>query len=91
MAIVGSILDMVDVSCDVAGASYEELGWCANMYLLCSFTTPVRAHHFASSIVTPWGYKASGHPCGNLRLLAQSPIASSPPFLWLKRKREIER
>jgi hypothetical protein len=55
------------------------------------FTTPVRAHHFASLVVTPQGYKAGDRPCANLCPLAQTPIASSPPSMWLKGKRGGER
>jgi hypothetical protein len=52
-AIVGPILDTIAVSRNVEGASCEELGWHI-------FTMLTRAHHFASSVVTPWGYKTSG-------------------------------
>jgi hypothetical protein len=34
-AIVGPIFDTVVVSCDVAGASCDELGWRVNLGLLC--------------------------------------------------------
>jgi hypothetical protein len=75
---MGPILDTIAVSHDVTGASCEELVWCVNMCLLHPFTVPVRAHHFASSVVTPWGYKTGGHPCANLRPLTRSPVTSSP-------------
>jgi hypothetical protein len=51
--IAGPIFDMVVVSHDVASVSCEELGCRVNMCLLHSFTAPVRAHHFPSSVVTP--------------------------------------
>jgi hypothetical protein len=54
------------------------------------FAAPVRAHRFASSVVTLRGYKAGGHPCVNLHPLALPPIASLHPSLWLKRKRDRE-
>jgi hypothetical protein len=63
---MGPILDTVAVSHDVVGTSCEELGWRVNMCLLHPFTTHVRAHRFASSVVTPRGYKAGGRPCANL-------------------------
>jgi hypothetical protein len=89
-SIVWPILDMVTVSHDVAGVSCEELEWCLNMCLLHPFTMPVRAHRFASSVVTPWGYKAGGRPCTILHPLKWTPVASSPPSLRLKRKRGRE-
>jgi hypothetical protein len=36
------VLDMVVVSHDVEGASYEELGWHVNSCLLCLFTVPAK-------------------------------------------------
>jgi hypothetical protein len=57
--IVGPILDTVVVSRDVEGASCEELGWHLNSCLLRPFTTSVRAHRFASSVVTLWDYEKS--------------------------------
>jgi hypothetical protein len=67
---MGPILDMIIVSCGVAGVSYEEL-WChVNICLLHPFIVSVRAHHFASSVVTPQGYKAGSRPCMDLRPLA---------------------
>jgi hypothetical protein len=74
----------------VVGTSCEELQRHVNMWLLHPFTALVRAHHFAFLVVTPWGYKASGRPCGNLCLLARTPVASSSPSLGLKRKRGRE-
>jgi hypothetical protein len=82
-AIMGPILDKVGVSCNVEGASCEELGWCINSCLLRPCTAPVRAQCFASSVVTPRGYKASGCPYVNLCALAQHLIISSPPSLQL--------
>jgi hypothetical protein len=67
---MGPILDMVAISHEVEGVSWEELGWRVNSCLLHPFTTSVRAHHFASLVVTPQGYKASSHPYTNLRPLA---------------------
>jgi hypothetical protein len=40
------------------------------------FTAPIRACRFASSVVTPWGYKAGGRPCTNLSPLAAIPVTS---------------
>jgi hypothetical protein len=54
------------------------------------FNAPVSTYHFAFSVVTPWGYKASGRPCVNLHPFERLPVASSPPSLWLKRKRGRE-
>jgi hypothetical protein len=54
------------------------------------FTAPVRAHRFASSVVTPRAYKAGGRPCANLCPLTRTLIASTPPSLRLKRKRGRE-
>jgi hypothetical protein len=62
-AILGPILDMVAVSCNVEGASFDKLGWHINSCLIHLFTAPARAGHFASLVVTPQGYKASGHHC----------------------------
>jgi hypothetical protein len=84
---MGPILDTIIVSHGVAGASSEELGWHVNMCLLCPFTASVRAHRFANSVITPWGYKTGSRSCANLHPLTQPPISSSPPFLHLKRKR----
>jgi hypothetical protein len=87
---MGLILDMVALSHDAASASCKELGWCVNMCLLHPFTLPVWAHCFASSVVTPRGYKAGGHLCANLHHLARPPVVSMPPSLRLKRKRNRE-
>jgi hypothetical protein len=57
---MGSILDTVTISHDVVDTSVEELGWCVNMCLLRPFTAPLRDHRFASSVVTPRGYKVGG-------------------------------
>jgi hypothetical protein len=54
-AIVELIVDTVVVSRVVVGTSCKELEKCVNMCLLCSFIVPVRAHRFASSVVTPQG------------------------------------
>jgi hypothetical protein len=54
-------------------------------------TCLVRAYRFASSVVTPRGYKAGDHPCAHLSSLAQTPVASSPPLLHLKREGDRER
>jgi hypothetical protein len=89
-AIMGTILDIVVVSCDVAGKSCEQLGWRVNMCLMSPFTAPVRARCFASSVVISRGYKVGSCPCANLHPLAQTPIASSPYSLQLKRKRGRE-
>jgi hypothetical protein len=59
---MGPILDMVVVSRDVEGALCEELGWRVYSCLPHPFTVFVRAHHFASSVVTPHGYKAGIRP-----------------------------
>jgi hypothetical protein len=69
-AIVGPILDTIAISRDVADTSCEELGWRVNSCLLQPFSVHVRAHHFSTSVVTPWGYKVGGRPCMNLHRLA---------------------
>jgi hypothetical protein len=63
LVIVRPILDMVAISHDVEGASCVELGWRINSCLLCFFTTPAKARHFASLVVTPQEYKADGRSC----------------------------
>jgi hypothetical protein len=83
---MGPILNMVDISCNVEGVSCEELGWPVNLCLLRPFTAPIRAYHFASSVVTLWAIKLAATPCVNLLALARHPIVSSPPSLRLKRK-----
>jgi hypothetical protein len=88
MTIVRPILDTVVVFHDVEGLSCKESGWRANSCLLRPFTVSVRACRFASSGVTPWGYKAGDRPYVNLRPLVRPLIASSPPSLRLKRKRD---
>jgi hypothetical protein len=65
MIIVGPILNTVVVSCIVVGTLCEALGRRVNMGLL----HLVRAHRFASSVVTLRSYKADGHPCAHLRSL----------------------
>jgi hypothetical protein len=55
--IVEPVLDLVAISCDVEGASCEELGWHVNPCLLCLFTAPARAHRFTTSGATPQGNK----------------------------------
>jgi hypothetical protein len=59
--IIGPILDTVAISRDVKGTSCKELGQHVNSCLLHLFTAPAGAHHFASSVVTPRGYKAGSH------------------------------
>jgi hypothetical protein len=81
--IMGPVLDTVAISRDVEGASFKEFGWCVNLCLLCPFTMFVRVRRFASSVVTPRGYKAGGHPYMNVRHLTRPPIISSPPSLRL--------
>jgi hypothetical protein len=57
--IMGPVLDMVVVSyVVVAGEKCEESGRSVNMGLLCPLLRLVRAYCFASSVVTPWGYKS---------------------------------
>jgi hypothetical protein len=68
--IMGPILDTVAISHARVGTSCEELGSRVNMSLLHPFTMPTRARYFASSVVTPRGYKARGCPCTYLRPLA---------------------
>jgi hypothetical protein len=53
MAIMGPILDTVVVSHDVVVALCKEWEWHINLCLLRPFTVFVRAHRFASSVVTP--------------------------------------
>jgi hypothetical protein len=60
LVIMGPILDMVVISHDVEGASCGESRWCINSCLLPLFIALATARRFASSVVTPWGYKASG-------------------------------
>jgi hypothetical protein len=43
------------------------------------FTAPIVAHRFASSVVTPWGYKAGGRSYATYILLHDLP--SSTRFL----------
>jgi hypothetical protein len=59
---MGPTLDTVAVSRDVVGTSCEELGWRVKLCLLRPFTAHVSTHHFASSVVTPWRYKAGSRP-----------------------------
>jgi hypothetical protein len=59
---MGPVFNMFTISCNVVGTPCEELERHVNMGLLRPFTAPVRAHHFATLVLTPWGYKASGHP-----------------------------
>jgi hypothetical protein len=80
------ISNTVTVSHDVAGMLCEESGWHVNIHLLRPFIASIRAHRFASLVVTPWGYKSGSRPCANLRPLTETPIASSSPSLWLKKK-----
>jgi hypothetical protein len=56
---MGPVLETVATSRDVEGTSYEESGWRANSFLLRLFKVPGRPSCFASSVVTPRGYKAS--------------------------------
>jgi hypothetical protein len=87
MTIMGPVLDIIIVSRVIVDTSCEELGWYVNMSLL----RLVRVHRFASSIVTPQGYKASDRPCTHLHPLTQTPVTSSPPSLCLKRQKDRER
>jgi hypothetical protein len=89
---LGPILDMVAISRGVASASCEELGWRVNMCKggTMGVTPPPPRPHFASSVVTSWIRKGGSCPCVNLCPLSQPPIASSPPSLWLKRKKDRE-
>jgi hypothetical protein len=64
--IVRHILDTVAISHTVDGTSCKELVRHVNLGLL----RLVRAHRFASLVVTPQGYKAGGHPCAHLHPLA---------------------
>jgi hypothetical protein len=57
---MGPILDIVATSYDVEGALYGESEWHVNSFLLHLFTSLAKRHRFASSVVTPWGYKAGG-------------------------------
>jgi hypothetical protein len=53
-AIMGPILDMVVVSHDVEGMSYEELGWHVNLSLLRLFIVPARARRRSIKLaITP--------------------------------------
>jgi hypothetical protein len=83
---MGLVLDTVVVSHAIVGISCEESGRRVNMGLL----QLARAHCF-TSVVTPQSYKVGGLPCASLRPLAQAPIASSPPFICLKRERERDK
>jgi hypothetical protein len=79
--IMGPILDIVVIFHDVEGASCEELGWRVKSCLLHLFTAPTRARRFASSIVTPHGYQAGGHPCAqpmSSRMISHHLMASFP-------------
>jgi hypothetical protein len=58
--ILGPISDTVVVSHNVEGASYQELGWHINSFLLHPFTTPAKISRFASSVVTRQSYKIGG-------------------------------
>jgi hypothetical protein len=82
-AIMGPILDTVIISCSVVGTSCEEYVRQVNLGLLCM----QGPHHFASSVITPWGYKAGDCPCTHLHPLAITLITS---FSVLQ-KREIDR
>jgi hypothetical protein len=63
MTIVGPILDMVVIShVVVVGKMCEEFGRHIHMGLLHLLLCLVRAHHFAYSIVTLWGYKSKQPP-----------------------------
>jgi hypothetical protein len=48
------------------------------------FIAPAEPRRFASSVVTPWGYKAG------MVAPTQPPTIPPPPFIWLK-KRKIEK
>jgi hypothetical protein len=63
MAIMGLVLDIVVVFCDVVvGTMYEESGRRVNMGLLCLLLHLVRVCCFSSSVVTTWGYKSERSP-----------------------------
>jgi hypothetical protein len=67
-AIVRPILDTVDVSHDVEGASYEEFDDAqAHFYCAC------KAQCFASSVATPRGNKAGSHSCATYIFLHDLP------------------
>jgi hypothetical protein len=83
--IVRPILDTVDIShAVIVGTTCEESGRCVDVGLLCL----IRAHRFASSVLTSRGYKVGDRPCPPLRSLTRTPIDSSLPSLCLKRERE---
>jgi hypothetical protein len=87
-AIVGSIWDMIFVShVVIVCTTCEEFGWHVNMGLLCLLPCLVRAHRFASLVVTPQGNKSCGRPCAPLHPPTRTPVASSPPSVRLKRER----
>jgi hypothetical protein len=73
-----------------ASASCKEMERHVNMGLMCNFTAPIRAHCFSSLVVISRGYKASGCPCKNLHPLTRTPVASSSPYLCMKRERGRE-
>jgi hypothetical protein len=50
MAIMGPILDTVDVSRDIEGESCDELGWHLNSCFLQHFTVPITAHPYCESM-----------------------------------------
>jgi hypothetical protein len=61
------------------------------MCLLSPFTVPIGARLFASSVVTPLGYKAGNHPCANLRPIGARLLASSPAPEKVERQRDRSR
>jgi hypothetical protein len=90
-AIMGPILDMIVVSHDVEGVSCEELGWHVNSCLLGHFTAPARARRFASSVVTPRGYKAGGRSYvqhTSSHMISHRLLASFPTTEKKERERE---
>jgi hypothetical protein len=92
-AIVGLILDMVAVSCDVEGTSYEELECLTKLCLPRLFTVPSRTRCFVSLVVTLQGYEAGGRLCVQLtssHTISHHLPTSFPTRLKRKRDREID-
>jgi hypothetical protein len=87
-------LDTIAVSLDVEGASCEELGWRVNSCLLRLFTMLARPRCFASSVVTPQGYKDGGRPCvqpTSSRTTSHHLLASFPTAKKKERQRSRSR
>jgi hypothetical protein len=68
------------------GRVVRGVGCCVSSFLLCLFTVPVELSRFASSVITPRGYKTGDRSCATYIL----PYDLPPPSLWLKRKRDRE-